>query len=269
MHNVRCHDRLWDPLLSTFSKPAQPEVCLDYASDPVRFCQEQLDFRPDDRQRQILTAKDRQIIICASRQWGKSTVTAAKAFHHAWFTPDTLVLVLSPCERQSAEFIRKVETFARRFGIKPKGDGDNACSMILPNGTRIVGLPGTEATDRGFSAPTLILIDEAARVDDSLYYAVRPMLAASNGQMILMSTPMGQRGFFHKEWSGDDQDWLRVKVPATECPRITKELLARERKRLTDQFFRQEFLCEFQASEEALFNPDQVWAILDPTIPAL
>ena len=40
---------------------------------------------------------------------------------------------------------------------------------MLPNGSRIVGLPGTEATVRGFSAVSLLLIDEASRVVDEMY----------------------------------------------------------------------------------------------------
>jgi hypothetical protein len=49
--------------------------------------------------------------------------------------------------------------------------------LLLSNGSRIVGLPGTEAAVRGFSAALLIVIDEATRVADEMYRALRPMLA--------------------------------------------------------------------------------------------
>ena len=80
----------------------------------------------------------------------------------------------------------------RQLGIEPRGDGDNEISLLLPNGSRIVGLPGTEATVRGFSAVSLLLIDEASRVDDAMYKALRPMLAVGDGDLWLMSTPYGQ-----------------------------------------------------------------------------
>jgi hypothetical protein len=54
------------------------------------------------------------------------------------------------------------------LGITPRGDGDNQTSLLFPNGSRIVGLPGMEATVRGFSAVSLLLIDEASRVEDSM-----------------------------------------------------------------------------------------------------
>ena len=86
-----------------------------------------------------------------------------------------------------------------RLGIAPRGDGDNEISLLFPNGSRIVGLPGTESTVRGFSAVSLMLIDEAARVSES-YMAVRPMLAVGDGDLWLMSTPFGKRGFFWEAW---------------------------------------------------------------------
>ncbi len=85
--------------------------------------------------------------------------------------------------------------------MKRRGDGDNAISLVLPNGTRIVGLPGTEGTVRGFSAVSLLLIDEAARVQDAMYKALRPMLAVGDGDLWLMSTPYGKRGFFYEAGS--------------------------------------------------------------------
>jgi len=92
--------------------------------------------------------------------------------------------------------VRKAAGFARRLGMRTKGDGTNEMSLQFPNGSRIVGLPGSEETIRGFSAVSLLLVDEASRVADELYMAVRPMLAASSGALWLMSTPCGKRGFF-------------------------------------------------------------------------
>ena len=58
-----------------------------------------------------------------------------------------------------------------------------------------MGLPANEATVRGFSAVSLMVVDEAARVPDDLYEAVKPMLAVTDGALWLMSTPFGRRGF--------------------------------------------------------------------------
>jgi hypothetical protein len=62
-------------------------------------------------------------------------------------------------------------------------------------------LPGTEKTIRGFSGAALLIVDEAARVDDALYYAVKPMLAVSGGSLLMLSTPYGRRGFTSRSQS--------------------------------------------------------------------
>ena len=104
-----------------------------------------------------------------------------KAVHRAHTVAKSLVVVASPTERQSAEFLRKAAELVRRLRIRVRGDGDNAISLQLPNGSRIVGLPGTEAKVRGFSALSMLVIDEASRVPDELYRALRPMLAVGGG----------------------------------------------------------------------------------------
>jgi len=163
--------------------------------DIADFARARLDFQPDEKQLAVLRGSRRGIVNC-TRQWGESTVTAAKAVHRAHTQPGSLTLALSPSARQSGEFLRKAEHFVRRLGIKPRGDGDNELSIAFPNDSRIVGLAGNETTVRGFSAVSLLLIDEAARVDDELYRAMRPVLAVCNGDLWLMSTPNGKRGFF-------------------------------------------------------------------------
>jgi hypothetical protein len=224
------------------------------------FAAARLGFRPDPKQRIVLQEGIRRGLLNCSRQWGKSTVTAAKAVHRAYTRPDSLVVVVSPSARQSGEFLRKAAGFARKLGIRERGDGDNAMSLLFPDGSRIVGLPGVENTVRGFSAVSLMLIDEAARVNDDLYKAVRPMLAVGDGDLWLMSTPNGQRGFFYDEWMDGGDRWERVSVTGSECSRIPADFLLEERAALGDRFFRQEYCCEFVNSDDALFDADLIRA---------
>src|ERR1700733_9557042 len=179
------------------------------------------------RRRSVLSDAKRGILNC-TRQWGKSTIAAAKAVHRAYTREKSLVLVASPTDRQSAELLRKAAEMVAFLGIRPRGDGDNETSLLLPNGSRIVGLPGMEGTTRGFSAVSLLLIDEAARVDDAMYKALRPMLAVGQGDLWLMSTPCGKRGFFYDAWQ-HEAGWEKVQVTATECARIRAEFLEEER----------------------------------------
>ncbi len=212
---------------------------------PSDFGLDALGFVADDRQRAVLDSKAKRGILNCTRQWGKSTVLAVKAVHRAYTAAGSLVLVASPTERQSAEFLRKAAEFLLRLGIRRRGDGDNANSLALPNGSRIVGLPGVEGTVRGFSSVSLLLIDEAARVRDATYKSLRPMLAVGNGDLWLMSTPNGKQGFFYETWTHGGAEWERHSVRATECERISAPFLEEERRELGPTWFAQEYLCEF------------------------
>ena len=217
-----------------------------------------LRFQPDAVQERVLRSDTRRGLLNCTRQWGKSTVTAAKAVHHAYTTPGSLTLVTSPSARQSGEFLRKAAEFVRRLRIRPKGDGDNEMSLAFPNGARIVGIPASEGKVRGFSAVSLLVVDEAARVSDEMYTAIRPMLAVSNGGLWLMSTPFGKRGFFYEAWANGGPEWERVRVTALECPRIPKPFLEDERRTMGERSFRQEYLCEFEESVAGVFEREMV-----------
>ena len=229
----------------------------DCPENIVDFVRQRLDFYPDEKQIQVLRGGARGIVNC-TRQWGKSTVTAAKAVHRAYTSPNSLILVVTPCGRQSGEFVRKAEDFVRRLGMRVRTDGDNDISIVFQNGSRIVGLPGNEATTRGFSNVSLLLFDEASRVPDDLFRAMRPTLAVSGGDLWLMSTPCGKRGFFWNEWEHGGDVWERISVPATECPRIRPEILEQERRTGDDAWFRQEYMCEFGEIEGRTFSQESI-----------
>ncbi len=233
-----------------------PDHDLRYWLDPVSFAIGQLNFHPDPKQAELLRLNPRRCLLNCSRQWGKSTITAIKAVHNAVFNEGSLTLVVSPSARQSSEFLKKAKEFVHLLGIKPVGDPGNSISLKFPNRSRIVGLPGKDNFIRGFSNVSLMLIDEAARVPDDLYLAVRPMLAVSSGDLWIMSTPKGKSGFFYETWISKDPSWTRISIPATECPRISPDHLDAERKAMPEFFFRQEYMCEFH-DDDAQFISSQ------------
>ena len=230
--------------------------------DVVAFARERLGFEPEERQAEVLRCEAKRLILNCSRQWGKSTLAAVKAVHRALERPGCLVMVASRTARQSAELVMKVRGLLGRAGIRGRGDGSNRISVTLPNGSRIVGLPGNEETVRGYSAVSLLLIDEASRVADELYRGLRPMLAVADGDLWLMSTPWSKQGFFYEAWAYGGEEWVRFASPVTECPRVKPSFLEEERRELGEQWFRQEYLCEFVDAGGTLFGRDLVEAAL-------
>ncbi len=228
-------------------------------------------FTLDDWQRDVLLSDASSTIILASRQAGKSTVSSIRALHRALYTPASLVLLLAPSYRQSKELFRKVKDAlaALPFSVAVASESESALELEFTNLSRIVALPGKEATIRGFSGVSLLIVDEASRVPDELYQAVRPMLAVSGGDILLLSTPFGKRGFFFHEWAEGGASWHRAKITATECPRIPREWLEQERRSIGDWWFRQEYLCEFVETIDQVFSYDDIQRALDDSVTPL
>jgi hypothetical protein len=228
------------------------------AADAAGFARTRFHLDLDDKQAQILAGEHYRLILCCTRQWGKSTITAAKAVHHARTRPGSLTLIVSPSERQSREFLRKAKQFVEMLRVRPRSDGDNRISVQLPNGSRIVGVPGKEAHVRGFSAVSLLIIDEAAWVTEEQYEAVQPMLATTDGDIWMMSTPWGQRGFYWHEWTKGGPEWFKISVKATECTRIKPGFLDKQRGRMPEAVFRREYLCEFMGTGNSVFRREDL-----------
>ena len=241
---------------------------IRWAFSPSLFAKEALEFEADDWQKEALEYPGERLILLCSRQTGKTTITAVKALHRVLFTPGCLVLVLSPSQRQSQELFRKVAKLVEMLSDAPKKVEDNKLSMSLANGSRIVSLPSTETTVRGFSSPDLVIIDEAARVTNELYYSVRPMLATSSGQLILLSTPAGRQGFFFDAWE-NEKEWRKIKITAQDCKRITPAFLQEELSTLGRWFYSQEYECEFVEGEHSMFRYDDVLKAFTPEVKSL
>jgi hypothetical protein len=170
---------------------------------------------PDPWQVRVATTRGDQLLLC-HRQAGKSTIVAAIALADALQAPDSLILVLSRSMRQSGELFRKVKRFYNLVHPLPLSK-DTEHALELSNGSRIISLPASEETIVGYSAVTRLILDEAARIPDGTYYAVRPMLAMSQGSLLALSSPFGRRGFFYEAWEGTAAESQALDVATVEA----------------------------------------------------
>ena len=104
-------------------------------------------------------------------------------------------IVLRPTQRQCSLLLAKVEGFAERAKIATKTLGGEDPGLRLPAGV-LVSLPGSEATTRGFDACTWLIIDEAARVPDALFYSARAYIATTNGRIVAVVDTVRQARLF-------------------------------------------------------------------------
>jgi hypothetical protein len=208
---------------------------------------------PDPWQQRALRSRSKRKLWNIHRQGGKSTTAGALALAKATTEPGSLSLLISPSQRQSAELLRSVLMLHSQIPDLPAPIAESAHRLEFGHGGRVISLPSSEGTVRGYSKVALLVLDEASRIPEEIIAAVRPMLAISDGEIVALSTPFGRRGFFYEAFEHGDA-WERERVPVTECPRISKTFLAEERKALGELLFRQEYLCEFVDNDEQIFS---------------
>ncbi|NHN85886.1 hypothetical protein GOB93_14720 [Acetobacter musti] len=242
---------------------------IRHALDPVLFARERLGFDPDPWQASVLGSTRNRILLNCTRQAGKTTTTSVLALHTAMYRQSSLILLFSKAHRQSSELLAKVHGYINTMKGPPQLVKEAVTEIKLANGSRIVSLPGESESIRGYSAPNLIVEDEAAFVEDGLYEAFLPMLATSNGRLVLMSTPNGKRGHFYSAWANGDQKWQRESVTAEQVSRISPEYLEDMRSEYGPWKFQQEFFCKFVEADDQFFSDEVIERAFSRDVPLL
>jgi len=255
-----------------------------YEWDPATFAQDKLGLEPDEAQTAFLNCTEPEQLLLWARQTGKTTLSAVKVVHRALFVQRSMILITSATQRQAGIVQARVLGFLRMLGetpswvatsrtaLMPESVGGrlircSTLSLELANGSVVVSVPASPDTVRGYS-PTLILMDEAARIPDAVYAAVRPMRAATHAQLIACSTAAGMRGWFYNAWL-KPEGWWTSRVDAVDCERVSAEFLSRERNMVPDLMYQQEYENKFLAMSGAPLDKDTIDSMFDSTIEAL
>ncbi len=240
---------------------------LRLALDPVAFARA-AGLDPDPWQEDVLRSESKRLLLNCSRQSGKTTIVATLALHKALYTPRSFCLIFSPSLDQSLEFFRRVADLCAALGIENiDPEALRKTGMDLKNGYRIEARPGSERTARGRTAD-LLVIDEAARIEDQLYHSLRPMIAVTGGALVLLSTPWGQRGVFYEAWT-NGVGWERYQVTGEQCPRISQQFLEEERAALPRRIFEQEYGCVFVETVDQVFSYEEIESAMSDDVTPL
>lgn len=178
-----------------------------------------LGIKLHDWQIDVLSHRSGNIVINGARQAGKSTIVSIPPVYKAKYSPNSLSIVIAPTLVQAGEDMEKIKSIIAKDYYYPKIDRSNDSEIRLSNGSRIVVAPATDAA-RGKSAPALVILDEASRIDDFVYQeVVLPMFTKSvNPLFLVISTPNGKHGFFYKDFMGQQFIKYEVKSPYTVDP---------------------------------------------------
>ena len=258
------------PALQTARWLARPiafmESCRRRFGDAfsVRF----LGFQPDDMQARVLDPNVRKLILCCTRGWGKTTVTAVRAAWQLLLRPGSTVLVVSETAEKAAELVYLVRQLLEKAGYELTPDPLRKNGYRIANGSRILPVANRPGAIRGYHAQ-LVIVDEAALIGDKMWAAIAGTRAATydDSTIILLSTPGARVGFYYEIWASADPTWTRIHVPATQCPRISPVFLEQMRREMHPDDFAREFMAEFGHSRNLLFHEASYLAAVQPDVP--
>jgi hypothetical protein len=233
---------------------------LRLALDPFEFARACGLEEPDPWQLEVLEVdhegQDQGWNCC--RGAGKSTAAGLVATRLTAFHAREKVLVASPSQDQSNYLLEIIGGFLD--GLEVEITTRNVKRLTLANGSTIYAKHGQDKTIRGIQGVRLVILDEAARIPPDLVAALTPMLGVRKGRMLALSTPAGKHpgNFFSRTWHDPEFEGHKVQVTADQCPRLSREFLEKERRRLGDMGWREEYYCEFLDSELAAFSSELI-----------
>lgn len=232
---------------------------LRTALDPVEIMRQAFLVDPLDWQKEYLW-EERPTVVLKGRQVGASFSAASKAIRIVRYWPNVNAIIVSPTLKQSTEI-----TTRARAGLKQLGDRliqDSSSMLRLVNGSRIISLPGTAKSVRGWTARLLVL-DEAAYISPETWTAARAIVA-TGGQLVVQSTPADEVGDYHDLVVGDDPNWARFVVRSDEVPTISAEFLASERRSMGPDAYAMEYECQFGRAGASLFTAQRIASLILP-----
>ena len=245
-------------------KDSKEEKLKKIRDDPVLFTEVVLGLKPFHYQEKLLRDASKRIVACMGRQTGKTTTIAIKAVHFAFCNKDVTVLITAPSRRQSIIMFSKIASFIFRTVLRKSVVRATQTTIQLSNGSEIIALPCSEHLLRGFTAH-MVIVDEVSYIPEQVVTNILyPMLATTNGSLILLSTPWGKDHFFYRAFV--DPDFSVHRVKSCECPLISEKFLEKQREFMTTETYRMEYEAEFIEAATSYFPQDLIRSCIDPEL---
>jgi phage FluMu gp28-like protein len=220
-------------------------------------------WTPHPGQRAFLLARAKTLVLACGRRWGKTEACAAKVVHALSIRHASRHLLVAPTLDQARILFERVLSLIDRlfdrnlplWASRPVVRSSPHPRLEI-DGHQVLARSGHVARAlRGHEA-THVVVDEAAYVDPTLVQdTLWPMLATTDGQMTLISTPNGRNvfwRFFQLGQRGEHGVWSRG-APTAENPRVPRAFLDAQRSLLPERTFAVEYEAHFAEVEGALF----------------
>jgi hypothetical protein len=223
-------------------------------------------FVPHPGQRQVIDSQARFRVLRAGRRWGKTRLAAHLAIRAALDKPNQMVWWVSNSDKNVRRGYRNVlAQLPPEFLAKPApSEGANDRILTFSNGSKMefytAGSAGrtsdADASPLTGEGVDFLIIDEAALITEMVWYQhLRPTLADTKGDAIIISTPRG-RNWFWKLWQLGQQpgnDYESFHFSSYDNPYVEDNEIDDAKKTLPSLVFEQEYLARFVANAASIF----------------
>ena len=178
-----------------------------------------LRFQPYPWQEDVLESRHKRKVINGARRAGKSRIISAKPCHRARFFPKSVTLILGATQTQAVEDMRLIHDFIAIDPAYPAITRSSDEQLMLENRSRVIVVPATEVSARGYPDADLIIVDEGAYINTEIYVdCLIPMLNGNpDCELIIISSPNGRRGnpgrFFYDCFADPAFEHFEVRAP--------------------------------------------------------
>ena len=223
-------------------------------------------FQPFDIQKKLVASicENQYSIVLKSRQVGASETVCSYLLCRALTEPGFAAVVFSKTAADSGALGKRIR--AQAASIKDSGiqfTTESNSELSFKGLGTIYFLPATPRAARGIPSVSVVVLDEAAFLDgaDEIYTAAQPTMATlgDKAKLILLSTPNGMGNMFSNLWHGENDGWNRFKIHYSNIPIYAADpewaSKTKEKAKLTERSWRQEYEMDFVASDAQVFPP--------------
>ena len=285
--------------LANKCKPKKQLILDDCAKDPTLFAYHIIGFCPYTYQYILfenIRLRQKRLFMVSGRQLGKTAALALIALWAAFYNvfpsglyKDTKIIIVSKSDDQAKKIISEIKrfidlgdrTFSKRTGTASNylssqladNQPQTTAQISFKNGSTIKSLAPTESA-RGYTCDLLIL-DEAAYIDENLFYDVlEPTTSHTKGIILMTSTPNGMQGLCYKLFDPENKTntmYTRLWIPWWYCEdEGQRELIEQKKEQWIAEGkiknFQQEYEAKFTASETSFFDVDKINKSVDDSL---
>lgn len=225
-------------------------------------------FTLDKWQNEVLKAEG-NLCICSGRQVGKSQIIAIKTAEYIVHNPGKKVLIISITEDQAENMLQKIMLYLFDNYKNQISKGKNKPTkhkVHLTNGAlAVTKAVGQYALGVLGMTVDVVVPDECAYLPEAVWSSITPMLLTTGGSLWLLSTPNVKEGYFYEAYTNPSMGFKTFHVNSEEVAEarpepqrtIMKEYLVREKARMTELQYAQQYLAQFLEEMNQMF-PDEL-----------